>query len=161
MLNENQNKKLDKYNERFNRWHDKQLNLMTFAINLFLTLGVASIGFIFKNFKDALFGKLIFNEFSVGRTVSILILFSILAGIVALFSRLFDFRRTKDIVKYRKKEFRLREGLIFAEENIDSVINKRKLAKKVSNFLGKLTWYSFFVQVGLFLISMIILVFNI
>ena len=38
--------KIDRYKERFNKWHTKQIDLLTFSINLIFTISIALLGFI-------------------------------------------------------------------------------------------------------------------
>lgn len=159
-----QNKRLENLNDRFNRWHDKQINLLTFGINLFFILSVTAIGFIFKNFEKTLLDKIIFEHYSLGRTVSIIFLFSILVGIIALVLRLNDFRTTKNVVKWRKQKYKLEEGLKYEakeELDIDTIEKKIKNLMNCYKLIGKLTWFLFYAQLILFLLGIFIIVCNI
>lgn len=106
-----QKEKVKDLTTRLNRWHEKQINLLTFLINLFFTLSVTTIGFVINNLKNDLFSKVIYQDYSLGRTVSIILITSIIIGIITLFLRLYDFRYTKEIIKFRKRKFKVKEDL--------------------------------------------------
>jgi len=38
----------ERYRVRFNRWHDKQIDLTTFCINLIFTIAIAIAGFVIE-----------------------------------------------------------------------------------------------------------------
>jgi uncharacterized membrane protein len=148
---------------RFNRWHDKQINLLTFLINLFFTLSIATLGFVIKNFKNAPFDKIICECYSLGKTISLILIFSIIAGTLALFMRVYDFRRTKDKINFQKLKYKVKEDLKYqsekqwAEKECQDKIDK---LDTTTECLGKLTWFLFYSQVTLFLISLILTVWN-
>jgi len=157
-------KRLGKLNSRFNRWQDKQINLLTFAINLFVSLSVAAIGFLFTNSEDKLFDKIICESYSLGRTVSVFFLFSLFAGIMALVFRLNDFRATTNIIKWRKIKYKIEEGLKYEarkEINIKLANSKIECLKSCYEILGILTWFMFYMQIILFLSASAVLICNI
>ena len=53
-LEDNEANHLKSLNDRFVRWQEKQIALLTFSINLLFTISVAAVGLIINNF-DKLF----------------------------------------------------------------------------------------------------------
>ena len=161
--NDFQKKHINDLNDRFNRWHDKQINLLTFLINLFFTLSIATIGFIIKNFKDELFNKVIYESYSLGKSVSIILIISIIIGALTLFFRLKDFKYTKNKIKFRKRKFQVKEDLKYEADKewtkdlCQQQIDKNGLRSKC---MGKFTWFFFYIQVSLFLFGLILMVWN-
>lgn len=162
--NDFQKDKVTNLTARFNRWHDKQINLLTFLINLFFTLSIATIGFIVNNFKNDLFDQTICNSISIGKTISIILIISVFTGVLALFFRFYDFRYTKEKIKFRKLKFRIKENLKYeaskewTEYSCQDEIDKYD--KRVET-LGKLTLIFFYVQVSTYLISLTSIIWSI
>lgn len=146
---------------RFNRWQDKQINLLTFLINLFFTLSIATIGFVINNFKNELFSKVICQSYSLGKSVSIILIISIIIGVLTLFFRIYDFRYTKAKIKFRKRKFQVKQELKYeatkewSEELCDKEIYKFETRIKC---LGKLTWCFFYLQVITYLSALILII---
>lgn len=157
-----QKEKLNNLTVRFNRWHDKQINLLTFLINLFFTLSIATIGFIITNLKNELFEKTICQSYSLGRSISTVLIISVITGVLALFFRLYDFRYTKDKIKFRKLKFRVKENLKYeASKEWTEASCQIEIYKYDSRMMcfRKLTWISFYIQVITYLIGVILIVF--
>ena len=74
--NDTQKERVKNLTIRFNRWHEKQISLLTFLLNLFFTLSIATIGYVINNFKNDLFAKTFCQSYSLGRTVSIILIFT-------------------------------------------------------------------------------------
>jgi hypothetical protein len=148
---------------RFNRWHDKQLYLSTFLINLFFTLSIVTLGFVVNNFKNGIFDEKIYKSYSLGKVVSIILLISIIIGTLTIFFRLYDFRYTKTKVKFRKRKFQIKENLKYTatkkwSENLCQIeIDKYDYRIKR---LGKLTWSTFYFQVVLYLFALTLIISN-
>lgn len=158
-----QKEKVESLTIRYNRWHDKQISLLTFLINLFFTLSIATIGFVINNFKDDLFSKPIFQSYSLGKTASMILIVSVITGVFALFFRLHDFRYTKDKVKYRKLKFRVKENLKYeAKKEWTEDLCQKEIDRydSCTKCLGKLTWLFFYVQVIAYLFGLILIVWN-
>lgn len=98
-----QTKSKDKYDEIFSKWQFKQIDYLTFNINLILTISLAIVGFIISNSKIADFKKIVFYENSLRKVSFTLLLTIITIGIVLNYIRYLDFKYTKDIVKLKKK----------------------------------------------------------
>lgn len=92
---------LKSLNDRFLRWQDKQIGLLTFAINFIFTISIAMIGLIVANFDKPFLKNKSAWGYSLPQTVSFIITVSSILGIVALFCRLIDFRFTKTTVRKR------------------------------------------------------------
>jgi len=159
--NDFQNIRINELSERFNRWHDKQLNLITFLINLFFTLSIVIIGFVLNDLSNNLFTKLVFDKFTVGKVAIIIFSISVLFGVLALFMRLYDFRGTKNKVKYKKLMFRVKHKLRYEsqyEYSQQTIQCKIENVDKTIYYLGRLTMWFFYVQVSLFMLGLFIIV---
>lgn len=148
---------------RFNRWHDKQINLLTFLINLFFTLSIVTIGFVINNFKNELFSKVFCQSYSLGKSVSIILIISIFIGVLTLFFRIYDFKYTKAKIKFRKLKFQVKQELTYeaTKEWSEKLCNKEiyKFEARIK-CLGNLTWVFFHIQVISYLIALILIIFN-
>lgn len=155
---------LKSLNDRFVRWQEKQVNLLTFSINLLFTISIATIGIILNNFDDALFKNKIVYGFSLPKTTVFIITISTVLGIVALFCRLFDFRFTKTTIRYRTLLFKLKNKIKYehCKELTESELeNKIKELTCKTDLLGKATWLFFYIQTISFLIAIILIVYKI
>jgi len=158
-----QKEKVKNLTIRFKVWHERQINLLTFLINLFFTLSVTTIGFVINNLKNDLFSKVICQDYSLGRTVSIILIASIIIGVITLFIRLYDFRYTKEKIKFRKRKFKVKEDLKYeaakewTQDLCNTEIDKYDCRIKC---LGKLTWFFFYIQVITYLIGLVLIVWN-
>ena len=152
------------YKDRFAKWHNKQIDLLTFCINLNFTIAIAIAGFIISNqdkpiFKDGL----ICGNYSLTKTALFLLALSATIGVLALISRLNDFKLTKNIVKKRRRIFELDNNIMY--EDIE-VSEKDKLKTQKDNFiwwtiiLGKTTWVLFYLQIALLLTTLWTIVIN-
>lgn len=148
--------RLERTQERFNRWQNKQNDLLTFLINLFLILSTTSLGYIID--KWTMFDKnILWTNLSLARTTSIILLISILFGILVLFFRLYDFRKTKNVLKYRLLYYKVEQKLKYeayseyTKEDLNQLIRKNQQS---SEFLGDLTWIFFWFQAITFFISL-------
>ena len=115
--------------ERYIRWQNYRITQLSFSINLFLTFGVASIGFWTKLIMD--------DNFIIHGTEKSHFYYafywlssSIGSGVFATITRLIDFRYTA--FKIRKKY----KG------------SKSKLVNFIAKYVGHLTWIFFGVQTG-------------
>jgi hypothetical protein len=128
--------------ERFIRWQSYTIAQLSFAINLFLGLATAALGFSVSLLID--------ERFTLHRSAKcffagamLLQLLSMIFGIAAVITRTLDFRyttrRTRNVERNRR-----------AEEN-------KTLRLKVKR-LGKGTWFSFWSQIILFVLGVLSLI---
>ncbi|MFH1320378.1 MAG: hypothetical protein ABII90_06985 [Bacteroidota bacterium] len=156
---ENKNR-LHNLTQRFNRWHDKQIALLTFGINLFFTIGIASIGFILNYLDTNLFHKTLLCNYILGKTVLLIIFISIIFGIIALIVRLNDFKITKNVVRFKKLKYNVEHNLKYQsceEYDITELKKKIKKCQKLSLILGDITWIFFYFQIGIYLLAILLL----
>jgi len=154
---------LKSLNERFSRWQEKQMALLTFSINLLFTISVASIGLIINNFDKPLFKDKSAWGYSLPKTVIFIITISSVLGIIALFCRLFNFRITKTIVRKRTLFFKVKNKI-----NYDNCkeLTQKKLNDKIKNlscwtkYLGEATWCFFILQTVTFMIALLLLTYK-
>jgi len=161
--NEFQKTKTFDLTKRFNRWHDKQHSLLTFLINLFFTISIATVGFVVNNLNKKLFDDEILNSYCLGKLAALILIISIISGVTAMFCRLYDFKYTKAIIKYRKRKFRVQQNLKYEakkEWTEKFCLTKINKYQKQAKCLGKLTWIFFYGQVISYLIALILIVLN-
>lgn len=148
-------------NERFTRWHDKQMSLMTFCINLLFTLSLATLGFIINNSNNVVFiGKFICGC-SLPKVASLIVVLSSVFGILALGCRLLDFRCTKNIIRTRIFFFKVKNKIEYecAEElTLTKLKTKIEQLKPCAKKLGGATWLFFVLQSLIFLVALITIV---
>src|SRR5689334_22629624 len=134
-----EDKKIKEYKERFNRWHVKQVDLLTFLINFLFTISIAVSGFIAANQDKSFFKcKTLLGDYSLSRTALLMLAISITAGVVALITRLEDFRRTKEIPRLRREIYEA----TLANSSIDDIKllkKKRDSIRSITTNLGKAT----------------------
>lgn len=127
-------------NERFTRWQQALREQLTFLNNLILTLSIGSLGFMFSLLNKQHFVPI--NGQKLCFTTSLFIFFaSILFGLAASFSRLFDFRATVKKIKIE---------LTDNNSNLESL-------KELMDLYGKCTWRLFYGQVIVFAVGIITL----
>lgn len=124
-------------NERFVRWQEVTREHFAFVNNLFITIGIAILGFIFSlvtnnEFKPECNRKLYFGLSVIGISVSIIF------GIIGTVSRLYDY-------KYTTKKIR---------ENNSVTAEKYKVLYRI---YGNITWCTFKIQVASFIFGVLIL----
>ncbi len=152
---------LKSLNERFVRWQEKQIALLTFSINLLFTISVAAVGLIINNFDKPLFENKTAWGFSLPQTVAFIITVSAILGIIALFCRIFDFRLTKTTIRKRTLLFKVKNKIKY--ENCKE-LTKKELEDKIkkltcwTDFLGGATWCFFVLQTITFLTAILLIV---
>lgn len=155
---------LKSLNDRFIRWQEKQIALLTFSINLLFTISLATLGLIINNFDKPLFENKLVCGYSLPQTTAFIITFSSILGILALFCRLFDFRFTTQTVRKRTLLFKVKNKIKY--ENCKELTQK-ELEDKIKNltcctkFLGNVTWFFFILQTATFLTAILLIVFKI
>jgi len=149
-------------NDRFVRWHEMQISLFTFCINLLFTLSIATIGFIVNNFSNDIFKNKLFLGYSLPRAASIIVVASSLFGFAALLCRLFDFRYTKDTIRNRTHLYKLQKSIKrsskLTEQQLMNSIRKLTICTKR---LGCFTWLLFAFQVITYFTAVIIIVMSV
>jgi hypothetical protein len=132
-------------NGSFVRWQTNTFAQLTFSINLFIGFATASFGFTFSIAKAALpcldpCGRHRFH-LALGS-----FLVSILLGSVCVLCRLADSRKTTRIARHREQL--IEDGL--AKIEIDNRLRDRRCTVR---WLGKVTWWLFYLQVVSFLMG--------
>ena len=155
---------LKSLDERFARWQEKQITVLTFSINLLFTLSVAAVGLIISNSDKPVFKDKFINGYSLTQTATFIISLSAIFGVVALFSRLFDFRLTKNTIRARTFLFKVKNKIKY--ENYKELTEsglKSKITRLTcwTNFLGGATWFFFILQTILFLTGILKTICNI
>lgn len=152
---------LKSLNERFVRWQEKQIALLTFSINLVFTLSLAAIGLIINNFNSCLYKDKSLYGHSLPKSIAFIITISAILGIVALICRLIDFRLTKNTIRKRTLLFKVKNKINY--EHCKELIQS-ELEYEIENltcwtkYLGCATWFFFILQTVIFLIAILIAV---
>lgn len=101
-------KLLQEYTERSNRWTDRTLSQMSFYNNLLLALGIGFLSFVYQDSRLADI-EFRFKDIDYSITAYVLsiwtVMFSIITGLIASISRLYDFRITSDVNQIRRRVF--------------------------------------------------------
>ncbi|MBS1571842.1 MAG: hypothetical protein JST62_05545 [Bacteroidetes bacterium] len=163
-LNDFEKSSIKDYKDRFAKWHNKQIDLLTFCINLNFTISIAIAGFIIANQDNTIFkDKIICANYSLTKTALCLLATTATIGVLALITRLNDFRLTKNTIKTRRRIFELDNDIKY--EDIKAS-DKEKLKTQKDNsicwttFLGKATWFLFYLQLILLLTTIWTIVTN-
>jgi hypothetical protein len=152
---------LKSLNDRFVRWQEKQIALLTFSINLLFTISIVAVGLIINNFDKPLFKDKSAWGYPLPQTVSFIITVSAILGIVALFCRLFDFRLTKTTIRKRTLLFKVKNKIKYEH---CKELTQKELDDKIKNltcwtdFLGGATWVCFILQTIAFLTAILLVV---
>ena len=164
-LTDHEKSMIKDYKDRFARWHNKQIDLLTFSINFVFTISIAISGFIISNHDKEIFkDKLICNNYSLTRTTLCIMAFSLTIGIIALITRLNDFRLTKNTIKTRRRIYELNNKIKYEDteaSSADTQINKKDNLICLSTFFGRTTWILFYLQIFLLLLTIWIIVLNV
>jgi hypothetical protein len=154
-LSEFEKNSLSDYKGRFKFWHNRQIDLLTFSINLLFTLSIAVGGFIISNYDKALFvDKHFCGQYSLSRTTLLILTLSATIGVLGLIARVNDFRFTKDTIKTRRRIFELENDIRYEDyEPSDADYQKDKRDNLIwwTRLLGRTTWICFHIQLALFM----------
>jgi len=111
------NERLKSYTERQRFWTTQALNQFGFSINFFLTISVAMIAYLISQRKS--YPPIKFDcssPISWGLIIYVVVILllgiAILAGFIAIISRLIDLRLTRLIIGVRKKTFEKLDKLL-------------------------------------------------
>jgi len=151
-LTEFEKSSINAYRERFSKWHNKQIDLLTFVVNFNFTLSIAIAGFIISNQDNSWFNC---NNYSLVKTSLCLLATVATLGVLALISRLNDFRLTKNTIKIRRRIFELDNDIKYEDtkqSDKDSLIILRDRFICWATFLGKMTWIFFYLQLAVLLL---------
>lgn len=135
---------MDNKEEKFIRWQKIQIEQMSFVINLIISLSIAILAFFATLLADD--NLKLDDPSKIYFTLSLLsIVLSIIFGILLSINRLYDFKYSKDINKYK---------LLDENKNKEIIIELRVRTKCI----GKRSWLLLYLQIIPF-ISTIILFF--
>ena len=163
-LNEFEKNSINGYKSRFAFWHSKQIDALTFSINLLFTVSVAVSGFLIANQDKELFKDKLLCDYSLTRTSLFILTVSASIGILGLIARLNDLRLTKEKIKIRRRIFELENDIRYEDhEPSDKEFQKSKRDNLVwwTTFLGKTTLILFYFQLGLFILTLWTIVLNV
>lgn len=154
--------RVSNYKERFNRWHGKQIDLLSSSISLLFTLTFLIIGFLVNNWdKEFIHSAVIFENFSLKHTVGLCLSLSTIIGLLALTTRLNDFRITKNVVRLRRRKYEVDNDIkhsdykTFDSSRLNKMIKNKKCCSRV---LGYLTWILFYLQITFLLSALLLMV---
>lgn len=139
---------LKNLNERFSKWQMKQIDYLTFNINLILTLSLAILVYLLNSRNTANLKTEITISTSYFKVFTILLASIVTIGVIINFLRYFDFKYTKDTIKVRKRL--LSEKSQSEIQKLNTSLNSNKCRTKI---LGFLTKSLFLIMVILFLVT--------
>lgn len=163
-LSEFEKESLKGYKTRFSSWHIKQIDSLTFSINLLFTVSVAVSGFLIANQEEGILKDKLLCDYSLIRTSLLILTLSASIGILGLIARLNDLRLTKDKIRIRQRIFELEHDIkyeAYEPSDIEFQKSKRDSLIWLTTFLGKATWILFYIQLGLFLLTLWTIVLNV
>jgi hypothetical protein len=139
-----------KYSERFNRWQQLTLGQFSNVNNLILSLTIGLLAFIVTQIGIKIPENCLLLFLIALSYFSLLI--SLLTGVLLTINRLNDFRKTKDIAKYKKQRF---ESKNFLKNYGDITVITQKIddLKNESDKLGQKTWSLLRIQIWTFFIG--------
>ncbi len=117
--------------EKFTRWQQRTIEQLGFSINLILTLALGTLGYTLAIYDKANAACLRKCTFVVA---CILLFLAVLFGIVASLTRLYDFRLT-------------------AQTNREADETECKRLRRITDRLGRCTWFFFLAEVVTFAIG--------
>lgn len=157
-LNQIDTLKWNRLKDRFAKWHTKQIDLLTFYTNLTFTISMAFFGFISNKYFDTNLQNNVVNvSFSLEKSILFCLAFSITIGVLGFIIRLNDFKYTTRTIKSRRKIFEINKNII---KDVNSKFNIEIETNKINKFiccttiLGKITWWIFYIQIGLLLTTL-------
>lgn len=113
--------KIYEYSARHLFWTDKALTQLGFSINLFITIGITTLGYLIINKERFLISTVVYYyciNLKFIYFASIFLTFtSIVFGCKAVISRLYDFRITRHIALVRKRAL-ARRNKYLSDENV-------------------------------------------
>lgn len=139
---------LKNLNERFSKWQMKQIDYLTFNINLILTLSLAMLVYLLNSKNTTNLKTEITISISYFRIFTILLTSIVTIGVIINILRYFDFKYTKDTIKIKKKLFS--EKSLTEIEKLKTNLNSNKCKTKI---LGILTKSLFLIMTILFLFT--------
>lgn len=137
--------KYNSYNERFIRWQDKSITLLTFSINLIFTISLTLLAIIIgKNETNLEENISPFGSCQLSTILICLIGISSLFGLLALYCRLYNSKFTAKLVRKRQflfmKRIQVKELASISESQLKKDIDSLKCCTK---HLGDVTWIFF------------------
>lgn len=134
--------KLKEYQERYHFWSDKRTSQFSFQNNIFLTIGLAIMGYFWKE-RSSVYTELIIDPhlkidlkivlFFLGMAI---LLYSIITGLLLSISRLYDLRLTSNILLTRKRA--LKNNVQIKDEKL----SETSLCKCVCSFCSVYKQYT-------------------
>lgn len=147
---------LKNLNERFSKWQMKQIDYLTFNINLILTLSLAILVYLLNSKNTANLKSDITISISYFRMFTILLASIVTIGVVINILRYFDFKYTKNTIKIRKKL--VSEKSLTEIQKLKTTLNSNKCKTKI---LGILTKSLFLIMTIAFLFTIWTIILNI
>jgi len=138
------------YKERFIRWQQLTLTQLSNTNNLILTLTLGMLAFTVT--KIGL--KIPENGFLLFLYILsyFVLLVSLLSGVLLTVNRLYDFRKTKEIVKFKRQKSEVK----YDNEKTDNLKMKIAILQHETDKHGKRTWCLFHIQLWLFFAGSVI-----
>ncbi len=143
MTNEEQKEHIKDYSDRHRFWANQAINQLGYSINLFTTLGLTFLTYLFKIRED--YGKITIDcHLSVDWTITFYVLSliastaTVVLGLVSVTSRLYDIRITRHLILTRKRAVKNSKWLL--PEDLIDVTNFSKTMNYAKTLTSKIQW---------------------
>ena len=141
------------YNERFVRWQQLTIGQLSLTNNLFISLNLGFLGFFLIQ-VGLVFSKTCWI-FMIQVFTILCIAISFIAGVSLVIKRLYNFRKTTQLVKSRRERFEIQETLK-SSNKIDSEELQIVNLKTETDKLGETTWNLLKLQIWSFVLGTIL-----
>lgn len=148
---ENKADALKNLNERFSKWQMKQIDYLTFNINLILTLSLGILVYLLNAKNAAKSETQTIADSPYFKIYTILLVTIVTIGVIINVIRYFDFKYTKDVIKIRKQ---------ILNEKSDTLNKSLSCLKCTTGILGCLSKWLFVIMSLLFLITIWTIILN-
>lgn len=143
MTDQEQERHIKKYSERHSFWTNQALNQLGYSINLFTTLGIALLTYLFKIRENYGEIKIDCNQ-PIDWTVTFYILsliasiMTVILGLISVTSRLYDIRITRHLIWTRKRA--MKNSKWFLPEGFIDLTKSSKIGNYIKTLTIKIQW---------------------
>lgn len=143
MTDQEQKEHIKEYSDRHRFWANQALNQLGYSINLFTTLGIAFLTFLFKIREN--YGEIRIDcNLSIDWTITLYVisiitsLITVVLGLVSVTSRLYDIRITRHLIWTRKRA--MKKSKWFLPEDFIDLTKSSKIGNYIRTLTKKIKW---------------------
>ncbi|ELR73834.1 hypothetical protein C900_01444 [Fulvivirga imtechensis AK7] len=143
MTDQEQKEHIKEYSDRNRFWANQALNQLGYSINLFTTLGIAFLTFLFKirgNYGEIKIDSNLPIDWTITFYVISIItsLTTVVLGLVSVTSRLYDIRITRHLIWTRKRA--MKKSKWFLPEGFIDLSKSSKIGNYFKTLTKKIKW---------------------